>query len=113
MERGASWETNSSALSLRLTTNRSEVAVGQSVHMQFTITNTRHQTEVVETKDRPVMDITVDDAASHNTLLSWSSQHPDQVAHRLEWQPGESKTIELTWTATEAQIPMNVFVGEF
>lgn len=31
-------------------------------------------------------------------LLTWSSQNPDKVQHRLEWKPGETKTIGWVWT---------------
>jgi hypothetical protein len=31
-------------------------------------------------------------------LLTWSSQNPDKVQHRLEWKLGETKTIGWVWT---------------
>ncbi|MGB8644239.1 MAG: hypothetical protein WCF84_03325 [Anaerolineae bacterium] len=79
--------------------------------MSFTVINRGNQTVVFETTDRPVMGIIVQDALSKEVLLTWSAQNPDKVSHHLEWKPGESKTIELTWTAAEAQGGRNAAMG--
>jgi hypothetical protein len=60
------------------------------------------------------MDIVVD-VVGGPQLLAWSDQNPDKVAHRLEWKPGESKTIEWVWIPRQEDIAsgyyQDVFLG--
>ncbi len=44
-------------------------------------------------------------------LQQWSIlQAPDQLPHRLELKPGESKTIELIWIPDEMAVLYGVYV---
>jgi hypothetical protein len=95
-------------LVLTVEANRSQARVGEPVQIRFTITNTGRQTEVVESNDKPVMDIIVQ-VVGDRPLLVWSEQNPDQVSHHLQWQPGESKIIEWSWTPKQG----DVYVGAF
>lgn len=90
-------------LVLKLETNRSQAHVGEPVQIRYTVTNTGTRTQVVESNDKPAMDIVVKVMGDGN-LQVWSVEHPDKVTHRLEWQPGESKTIEWAWTPKEGDI---------
>lgn len=85
-------------LVLRLHADQSRAQVGKPIHMQFSVTNEGTQPYTLESKQIPVMDIDVEEAGTQQVYLRWSAQHPDEVAHRLEWKPGESKVIELVWT---------------
>lgn len=80
--------------------------------MRFTIKNTGSESTVVESKDTPVMDISVS-VVGDGTLLVWSEQNPDQVSHHLEWKPGESKVIEWSWTPKEDDIYIGAFHNFF
>ncbi len=111
LDTGIYSSTGEGRLGLRFHTDRSSVAVGETVRMSFTIVNESNQPIVMETTDLPVMDIRVVDGVNNDLLLSWAKQHPDQVSHHLEWKPGESKTIELTWTAAPDQASRNAFLS--
>lgn len=91
-------------LVLKFYADHSVVRLGEPVHMRFTIKNSGVESAVLESKDTPVMDIAVTPYGSDEIFLTWSAQNSDRVAHRLEWQPGESKTIELTWTSKQGEI---------
>lgn len=95
-------------LLLELHSNRSQAKVDESIHVRFTVTNTGQQSTVVESQDTPVMDI-VAGVTVDGKLLTWSSQNPNMVAHRLEWKPGESKVIELVWTPKQEDIVIGAF----
>jgi hypothetical protein len=99
-------------LELEICSNRSFVRVGESVRVRFTVTNFGKQAIVLESK-LPVMDIEVRPVFDNQVLTSWSRQNPDKVLHRIEWKPGESKTLELTWTATEETFSRRIFLGGF
>ncbi|MBI5033544.1 MAG: hypothetical protein HZB51_23730 [Chloroflexi bacterium] len=90
-------------LTLKVESNRSQAHVGEPVLIRFTVTNTGQKPDTVESADQPVMDIIVR-VVGGETLLTWSEQNPDKVSHHLEWQPGESKVIELTWTPKEGDV---------
>jgi hypothetical protein len=92
--------------------NRSQAEVGQPVQMQFAVKNTGLGSEVVESKDTPVMDIYVE-VVGGGVLLTWSSQNPDKVSHRLEWQPGETKAIELTWIPKQGDVYYGTYRGVY
>jgi len=96
-------------LVLRVESNRTRAEIGKPIHVRFSITNGGTQyTYVVESTDTPVMDITIRSRSSGSVNLTWSSQNPDKVAHRLEWKPGESKVIEMVWTPTQEDILIGV-----
>ena len=86
-------------LVLKIEANRSQIRAGDSVQIRFTITNDGKQPVTIESTDIPVLDITVRDFKSKQLLLSWATQNPDKVSYRVEWKPGESKVLELVWTA--------------
>jgi len=97
-EMGASHSAVYNDLLLRVQTNSTRAEVGKPIQVRFTITNTgiNKHTYILESSTTPVMDIVVD-VVGGPELLAWSAQNPDKVQHRIEWKPGESKTIELIW----------------
>jgi hypothetical protein len=98
-------------LALKFETNRSWVEVGASIQMRFTVKNTGNQLVAIESRDKPVLDIIVQDVNSRELLLSWSAQNPESVAHRIEWKPGESRVLELSWTATQDEYYGTLHMG--
>jgi hypothetical protein len=88
-------------LLLKIESDHSRVQVGEAIHIRFTTRNTGNEPIVVEYQDTPVMDIVIL-GIGDQVLASWSSRNPEQLSHRLEWKPGESKTIELIWIPTQA-----------
>ncbi len=86
-------------LVLTFKSNHSRVKVGDTVQMQFTVTNTGQEPIVLESSDRPVLDLVVAVPGGY-ILRRWSSENPDMVSHRIEWKPGESHTLEMTWTVS-------------
>jgi hypothetical protein len=72
---------------------------GELLEINFTVTNEgqNRRLEVLESKDRPVMDIVIQESPSMKSVYSWAEQNPGQIQHRVEWQPGESKTINVKW----------------
>jgi hypothetical protein len=98
-------------LILKLWSDRSRAQVGEPVRVRFTVTNEGGDTWL-ESPDTPVMDIVVD-VVGGPQLLAWSDQNPDKVVHRLEWKPGESKTIELVWTPKPEDIAQGYYKAIF
>ncbi|MBI5649413.1 MAG: hypothetical protein HZC40_03035 [Chloroflexi bacterium] len=80
--------------------------MNEPVQMRFGVVNTGKETFVLESKNSPVMDIVVSEAGG-GAFLSWSTQNPDKVSYRIEWKPGESKVIELTWIPK----PGDIYIG--
>jgi hypothetical protein len=82
--------------------------------MRFKVENTRDYTIVLESPTTPVMDMLIHVVGGPD-LLTWSSQNPDKVQHRLEWKPGETKTIEWVWIPRPEDIASgyyrDVFLG--
>ncbi len=101
-----------SGLVLQFEADRSRARVDEPVRMRFKIENTREYTIVLESPDTPVMDISVK-VVGGPRLLTWSSQNPDKVAHRLEWKPGESKTIEWVWIPRQEDIASGYYQDVF
>ncbi|CAG0972738.1 hypothetical protein ANRL3_01606 [Anaerolineae bacterium] len=98
------WQTNTQAyngyLVLEFQANRSQVRVGDTVQMRFKVTNKDQRPIVLEAKNRPVLDIVVSALPAGNVIRSWSNENPDKVSHRMEWKPGESQVLEMTWTVS-------------
>jgi hypothetical protein len=88
-------------LLLRIESNRSRAQVGEAIHIRFTTRDTGNEPIVLESSATPVMDIVIL-GRGDQVLASWSARNPEQVSHRLEWKPGESKTIDLVWVPTQA-----------
>jgi len=98
-------------LELKLEANRSSLKSGESVYIRFTTTNTGSRPIVIDSQDTPVLDIIVEEVPSRHRLASWSDRNPDKVSHRVEWKPGESKVMELTWTYSGKASPYADSVG--
>ena len=89
-----------SDLLLQIGVNGCDIRAGDKVHITFTVTNQGSSQKVVETQGLPVLDIQVAvDERRTKVLAAWSEEHPDLVVNRLVWLPGESKAIEMDWTA--------------
>lgn len=102
-EKGQSATTGYNYLSLTLRANRSScVQIGESVQISLTASNTGQEVIVHESPTLPVLDIGVRSSLSQALDTSWSTQNPDKVLHRVEWKPGETKTLELVWTVPPA-----------
>lgn len=105
-------ETSEKLFELRV--NPGWVNPGEPASIRFTFRNTGSSTFAVEKLDGPVIDLIVptsyfDDSKSAGThppgstaalpVVRWSDTvSPDQVPHRLELKPGESYSIEWTYT---------------
>ncbi len=88
--------------------------IGQPVHIVFTIKNQtllwNGRVQTIECQSKPVIDIRV--GYGQEEFASWSAQQPpDKIPHRLVFQPGESKTIELTWVPDESKRGMPVVIS--
>lgn len=94
-------------LALNLWTSRYGLSVGESVDIRFTVENIREKTRVIELADRPVMDISI---SFDDVPIRWSDgREITPELTRLVLEPGESKTLEMTWVADERA--RNVLVG--
>jgi hypothetical protein len=90
------------ALILRIRVNHPKQTClqgGELLDIQFTVTNEgqNRRLEVLESKDKPVLDMVIGEHGSPELIYSWAAQNPDQVRHHVEWQPGESQTINVKW----------------
>lgn len=92
------------SLILELYANHSQARVGEPIQIRFTTSNRGRNHIISESSDTPVIDIVVTPIDSDTVFLTWSDQNPEKITHRLEWAPGESKTIELTWTPKQEEI---------
>jgi hypothetical protein len=97
---GQSQTTSIGHLVLTFKSNRSRVKMGDTVQMRFTVTNTGRQLIVIESNDRPVLDIVVSALPTGDVIRSWSTENPDKVSHRIEWKPGEAQVLEMMWTVS-------------
>jgi hypothetical protein len=92
---------NYDTLLLDLESDSTRTQPGIPIQMRFTVKNAGERIWILESQDTPVMDIVIL-GIGDQVLASWSSRNPEQLSHRLEWKPGESKTIELIWIPTQA-----------
>lgn len=93
-------------LGLLIELGRSDcVQIGVPVPIQFTVKNYARSPITIESRDKPVMDIYIRMTNLSREPISWSSENPSQVVHRLVWQPGDSKSIEMTWTVPAGEYP--------
>jgi hypothetical protein len=90
-------------LGLEIWASKTQLKVGESVDLRFTATNMGDGTDIVRNKNKPVMDIRISYGYPENLIDSyWSdSRETTPELTTLELAPGESKTIEMTWTASE------------
>ena len=91
-------------LTATIKTDRSEIRVGESVNITFTVSNEGTgapvQTELIELKSKPVMDIEVGYAGVN--FARWSDQQAiDPSLYRLELAPNQSRVITLTWMPSD------------
>ncbi len=72
---------------------------GQTVKLRATLTNHSGKSQIIELKDRPVLDlVVVAGTAEQPTRIRWSDGKPLTAdLTRLALQPGESKSIELSY----------------
>jgi len=99
--RGEKSITSYNELILQFEVDQIEVPVGGVVRMRYAVRNTGERLWVIDSKDTPVLDIIVEKPPFGQILMTWSSQNPDKALHRVEWQPGETKLLELVWTPDE------------
>lgn len=68
------------------------------VHLRATVANHGSQTEVVDLKDKPVLDIEI---GLTDRQLRWSDgkELTPELTH-FELKPGDSKTIEMDWVVS-------------
>lgn len=90
-------------LHLGVSSNYSRIQPGNNLRIRFGVRNNSNETIILESPGTPVMDIRVK-VVGGPELLTWSSQNPDKVSHRIEWKPGESKVIELTWLVRQEDV---------
>lgn len=73
------------------------VKSGDPIQIRFTVKNAGRRIMTADSIERPALDIAIGYSSSSEASILWSAQNPAQVVHHLVWQPGESKTIEMTW----------------
>lgn len=80
------------------------VQPGETVSLRATATNRGNRTQVIEVKDKPVLDIIVDFTKSTaKGVTRWSDGKPlTPELTRLELKPGESKSIEMGWNPDQS-----------
>lgn len=84
-------------LELQFDANRSPTTIGEPIHLRFTITNKNTYPIVIDSKEQSVIELNVVGVNNKHVYSSWSASNPEQVTHHMEWQPGETKTIETVW----------------
>ncbi len=78
--------------------SQERASVGDSIDIVFTVKNVSDETQVIEIDDGPVMDIVVGQGSSYQREAWWSDVNEfTPEMSRLELDPGESRTIEMTW----------------
>lgn len=104
-----------SGLLLEIWVNTTDAEVGTPIQIRYTVTHTGDQTRVVELADRPVMDIVISFQSwqtQQRTVTRWSDgQEITEELRRMSWEPGESKTLEMTWVVPELADDTTVRVG--
>lgn len=89
-------------LGLQIWVDKTQVQVGMPIQIRFSVTNVGDEAEVIELADRPVMDIWISFeswAVPGRTTIYWSDgREITGDMRRLVLQPGETRTLEMTWT---------------
>lgn len=96
-------KSNYDTLGLWLESDHTRAQPGSSIQIRYTVKNMGERAWILESQDTPVMDIVVD-VVGGTELFALSAQSPDKVAHRLEWKPGETKILELTWVPKQEEL---------
>lgn len=87
---------------VQLWASKSCADYGEIVTIRATATNRDSRPLIVELKDQPVFDIIVGSPVTRRTR--WSTGKPlTPDLTRLELMPGQSKTIEMQWIASEGE----------
>lgn len=83
------------------------VQPGDNVQFRATVTNKSATTQVIESKDKPVLDIWIGSDVA--VIAHWSDGKPlTPDLTRLELKPGESKTIEMNWLVQKSPVGFSV-----
>ncbi len=102
-----------SNLVLEIQTDRDHAKIGEPVHITQTLTNIAASGPpiILESSDRPVMDIVI--RGADRIQPRWSNeQPPENLLHRLELPPGASHRIEWTWIPSEQNRNEKVIIVE-
>lgn len=85
--------------------------VGDTIWLRATVDNTGTTTEVVDIKDKAILDIEI---ALESKMIRWSDDKPltSELTH-LELAPGQSKTIEMDWVVSEDSSRYHVVYAVF
>lgn len=83
---------------MQLFANQKHVKVNEPVTITLNVKNVGKRVAVIESRDTPILDISAGELGGGKIYAHWSLSHPDLVEHRLELAPGESRSIQLTWT---------------
>lgn len=105
-------KSNYDTLGLWLESDHTRAQPGSPIQIRYTVKNMGERAWILESQDTPVMDIVVD-VVGGTELFALSAQSPDKVAHRLEWKPGESKVIELTWIPKQEDVRFGMYHDVF
>ena len=92
-------------LRLDVWVNTTQAQVGTTIQIRYRVTNTGDEPEIIELADRPVMDISIrfESQVTHeHIVIRWSDgREVTDDLRRLVWEPGETKTLEMTWIVDE------------
>lgn len=86
-------------LDVEISASNGCVKSGETVKLRATVTNRGDKTQVIDLKDKPVLDILADfTQQTRHGEVRWSDGKPltSDLIH-LELAPGASKTIEMDW----------------
>jgi hypothetical protein len=83
-------------LILVLWASHKSLNVNQPIMIRFTVTNEGRETVIYDRRDKPVIDIYIPGGIPKVKWSDGKSLTPELT--RLELKPGESKTIEMTWS---------------
>ncbi len=91
------------------------VRPGDTVKLRATVTNTSSNTQRIELRDEPVLDIILDHSKSTRIgTRRWSDGKPlTSDLTRLELAPDASKSIEMDWVVDEGKIGPVGIAAEF
>lgn len=88
---------------------------GDPVRIRFTVVNHGDETEVLESEEKPILDIKVRYYRGSDEILWWWSEGREITPEmrRLELASGESKTIQMTWIPSKGYGPWIQLLGVF
>lgn len=86
-------------LDVEIWASRGCVQPGDTVHLRATVRNRGAKKQVIDLKDKPVLDMVF---GNPDTGRRWSEDRPlTPDLTRLELQPGESKSIAMDWVTSQ------------